>query len=43
MHNVGATSLAHINRKCGYTAKYLDKILARVGQSKLGIEGTGCL
>jgi len=28
----GATSLAHINRKGGYTAKYLGKILVGVGR-----------
>ena len=32
MYNAGATSLAHINRKGGYTAKYLGKILVGVGR-----------
>jgi hypothetical protein len=40
MHNVGVTSLTHIDQKGGYTAKYLDKILVGVGRSEVGVEGT---
>jgi len=28
MYSVGITSFTHINKKGGYTAKYLDKVLA---------------
>jgi len=37
MYNVGIRSLTHINRKSGYTAKYLDKVLVGVRLSKLEV------
>ena len=41
MHNVGVIALAHINRKGGYTAKYLDKILVGSGGRNLVLNAEG--
>jgi len=41
MHNVGVTRLAHINRKGGYTVKYLDKILVGSGSRNLMLRERG--